>query len=55
MSLDIWLSEWGLTLGVGSLMLLMVFIVWDLAQRDKAGRTVPLFYSSPSQWAYWAS
>ena len=38
MSLDAWLSEWGVTLGVGALMVLMVFIVWDLAKRNNAGR-----------------
>ena len=38
MSLDTWLSEWGVTLGVTALMALMVFIVWDLARRNNAGR-----------------
>jgi len=38
MSLDAWLSEWGVTLGVGVLMAFMVFIVWDLAKRNNAGR-----------------
>ena len=38
MSLDAWLSEWGVTLGVGVLMAFMVFIVWDLARRNNAGR-----------------
>ncbi|MGD2008490.1 MAG: DUF2788 domain-containing protein [Cellvibrionales bacterium] len=38
MSLDAWLSEWGVTLGVGALMVFMVFIVWDLAKRNNAGR-----------------
>ena len=38
MSLDAWLSEWGVTLGVGALMVFMVFIVWDLAKRNDAGR-----------------
>lgn len=34
---DQWLSEYGVTLGVGALILFMVFIVWDLARRSKAG------------------
>ena len=38
MALDTWLSEWGVTLGVTALMALMVFIVWDLARRNNAGR-----------------
>ena len=38
MSLDAWLSEWGVSLGVGALMVFMVFIVWDLAKRNDAGR-----------------
>ena len=38
MSLDAWLSEWVVTLGVGALMVFMVFIVWDLAKRNNAGR-----------------
>ncbi|MCH1492224.1 MAG: DUF2788 domain-containing protein [Luminiphilus sp.] len=38
MSLDNWLSEWGVTLGVAILMAFMVFIVWDLARSNKAGR-----------------
>ena len=38
MSLDNWLSEWGVTLGVAILMAFMVFIVWDLARNNKAGR-----------------
>lgn len=38
MSLDAWLSEWGVSLGVGALMVFMVFIVWDLAKRNNAGR-----------------
>lgn len=35
---DQWLTEYGVTLGVGALILLMVFIVWDLAKRSNAGR-----------------
>ena len=36
--MDQWLSDYGVTLGVGGLMLFMVFIVWDLARRSDAGR-----------------
>jgi hypothetical protein len=35
---DEWLTEYGVTLGVGALILFMVFIVWDLAKRSKAGK-----------------
>ena len=35
---DQWLTEYGVTLGVGALILLMVFIVWDLAKRSNAGK-----------------
>ncbi len=38
MEISEWLSEWGVTLGVGGLMLFMVFIVWDLAKKHDAGR-----------------
>ncbi len=38
MALDEWMSDWGVTLGVGGLMLFMVFIVWDLARKNKAGK-----------------
>ena len=34
---DQWLTEYGVTLGVGGLILFMVFIVWDLAKRSNAG------------------
>lgn len=37
MSVDLWLSEYGVTLGVGALILLMVFIIWDIAKRSNAG------------------
>jgi hypothetical protein len=35
---DAWLTEYGVTLGVGALILFMVFIVWDLARRSNAGK-----------------
>jgi hypothetical protein len=36
--MDAWLTQYGVTLGVGALILFMVFIVWDLARRSNAGR-----------------
>ena len=36
--MDEWLTEYGVTLGVGALILFMVFIVWDLARRSEAGK-----------------
>ncbi len=33
-----WLSDYGVTLGVGALILFMLFIVWDLAKRSNAGK-----------------
>ncbi len=36
--MDDWLTEYGVTLGVGALILFMLFIVWDLAKRSNAGR-----------------
>jgi hypothetical protein len=36
--MDKWLTEYGVTLGVGALILFMIFIVWDLAKRSNAGR-----------------
>lgn len=36
--MDVWLTEYGVTLGVGALILFMIFIVWDLARRSNAGR-----------------
>jgi hypothetical protein len=36
--MDKWLTDYGVTLGVGGLVLFMVFIVWDLARRSNAGR-----------------
>jgi hypothetical protein len=35
---DQWLTEYGVTLGVGALILFMIFIVWDLAKRSGAGK-----------------
>ena len=36
--MDAWLTEYGVTVGVGALILFMVFIVWDLAKRSNAGK-----------------
>ncbi len=36
--MDAWLTEYGVTLGVGALILFMIFIVWDLAKRSNAGK-----------------
>ena len=36
--MDKWLTEYGVTLGVGALILCMLVIVWDLAKRSYAGR-----------------
>ncbi len=36
--MDEWLSDYGVTVGVGALILFMIFIVWDLAKRSNAGR-----------------
>jgi Protein of unknown function (DUF2788) len=36
--MDKWLSDYGVTLGVGALILFMIFIVWDLARRSDAGK-----------------
>lgn len=36
--MDEWLTDYGVTLGVGALILFMVFIVWDLAKRSNAGK-----------------
>ena len=35
---DQWLTDYGVTIGVGALILFMVFIVWDLAKRSHAGK-----------------
>ena len=36
--MDEWLTQYGVTIGVGALILFMIFIVWDLAKRSNAGR-----------------
>lgn len=36
--MDEWLTDYGVTIGVGALILFMVFIIWDLARRSNAGR-----------------
>jgi Protein of unknown function (DUF2788) len=36
--MDVWLTHYGVTLGVGALIAFMVFIVWDLARRSHAGK-----------------
>ncbi len=43
--MDRWLTEYGVVLGVGGLILFMLFIVWDLARRSDAGKfgTIILF------------
>ena len=38
MALDEWMTEWGVTLGVGALMAYMIFIVWELAHKHQAGK-----------------
>jgi len=38
MSFDEWMTDWGVTIGVGALMAFMVFIVWDLARKHDAGK-----------------
>jgi hypothetical protein len=35
--MDAWLTEYGVNIGVGGLILFMVFIVWDLARKSNAG------------------
>ncbi len=35
--MDAWLTEYGVTIGVGGLILFMIFIVWDLARKSNAG------------------
>lgn len=36
--MDKWLSDYGVTLGVGALIPFMIFTVWDLAKRSNAGK-----------------
>ena len=36
--MDEWLTEYGVTLGVGALILFMILIVWDVAKRSNAGK-----------------
>jgi len=38
MPFDEWMTDWGVTIGVGALMAFMVFIVWDLARKHDAGK-----------------
>ena len=40
------IAEFGVTFGLGGLMLFMLFIIWDLAKKSKAGRlgTFILFF-----------
>lgn len=35
--MDQWLSDYGVSIGVGALITFMVFIVWDLARKSNAG------------------
>lgn len=36
--MDAWLTDYGVTIGVGGLILFMIFIIWDLARRSNAGK-----------------
>jgi hypothetical protein len=47
--MDQWLTDYGVTLGVGALILFMVFIVWDLARRSSSA---PLSSTSAWPWAF---
>jgi hypothetical protein len=40
------ITEFGMTFGVGGLIVYMLFIIWDLAKKSKAGRlgTFVLFF-----------
>ena len=40
------IAEFGVTFGLGGLMIFMLFIIWDLAKKSKAGRfgTFILFF-----------
>ncbi|MFT4769272.1 MAG: hypothetical protein ACI8RN_002416 [Glaciecola sp.] len=35
--MDQWLTEYGVTIGGGGLILFMIFIIWDLAKSSNAG------------------
>lgn len=37
-ALEQFVNDWGLLLGVGTLILFMIFIIWDLAKQSKAGK-----------------
>jgi len=36
--MDAWLTDYGVSIGIGGLILFMIFIVWDLARRSNAGK-----------------
>lgn len=36
--MDQWLTDYGVTLGIGALIAFMIFIVWDLAKSSNAGK-----------------
>ena len=38
MAVETFINDWGLSLGVGFLILFMVFIIWDLAKKSNAGK-----------------
>ena len=44
-SLSNWLDEWGVILGVGTMITAMTFIMWDLARQSDAGKfgTIVIF------------
>lgn len=44
-SLSNWIDEWGIYLGIGTLISAMTFIMWDLAKQSDAGKfgTVVIF------------
>ena len=37
-SLNDWINDWGTFIGVGSLIVFMTFIMWDLAKKSNAGK-----------------
>ena len=45
MTVETFINDWGLSLGIGFLILFMVFIIWDLAKKSNAGKfgTIILF------------